>query len=102
MCAELRGAQPVDNEDVLRGILRGRFDGLPDSVKARKIEEDLLANGFASVASLEFSCWSVGILRGQAKLVLLVLRDSAPGYQMPPPQQPQGQQQQQTRQQGGH
>ena len=104
LCAELRGAQPADDVDVLRGILRGRFDGLPEDLKAKKIEEDLLANGFASVASLELlehaDLEDLGVLRGHAKLVLLVLRDSAPGYQMPPPQQPQGQQQQQTQQQG--
>ena len=49
MCAELRGAQPADGEDVLRGILRGRFDGLPAKVKELKIEDHLLANGFADV-----------------------------------------------------
>ena len=79
LCAELRAAQPSDDEDVLRGILKGRFDGLPGKVKALKIEEDLLANGFASVASLELlevaDMEELGILRGHAKLVLQKFSD---------------------------
>jgi hypothetical protein len=106
LCAELRGAQPADDEDVLRGILRGRFDGLPAKVKELKIEDQLLANGFADVQSLELleaaDMEELGILRGHAKLVLLVVRDSAAaGYQELPQQPQQPQQTEQPPQQQG-
>lgn len=74
----------AEYEEVIKGVLKFLFESLPRSVRSRKYEADLHANGFATASALsvmgQADLEGIGVLAGHAKQVLRAVRAVEPPY----------------------
>ena len=79
LCVELRSADPQDDPEVIRGVLRELFNKMPQGMRAMKIADQLYANDMAyahTLARLEESVLeSLGISMGAAMWALSLIRE---------------------------
>ena len=52
LCVELRSADPQDDPEVIRGVLRELFNKMPQGMRAMKIADQLYANDMACAHTL--------------------------------------------------
>ena len=78
LCVRLRSADPQDDPDVIRGVLKDVFDKMPPAMRAMKIADHLYQNDLAyphTLARLEVKdLESLGISMGAAVWVLSLIR----------------------------